>query len=168
MSLRRWFRARLLGSDAEGNDVPPSAALVGALIGREPPRVRALGEYDARSFPPDLADQLRRREEVAAELRRLGVAGRQARVEAIPRLQKLLRIYPHPLAYELLIHAYVDAGRFDEAKGVAFAARERRAQCARSAYPEIRLETDRLREWTSAEIDEMRTEHQGRQPAAEH
>jgi tetratricopeptide (TPR) repeat protein len=158
----------MLGSDAEGDDVPPSSALVGALIGREAPRVRALGEYDASSFPPDLADQLRRREEVAAELRRLGVADRKARVEAIPRLQKLLRVYPHPLAYELLIHAYVDAGRYDEAKGVAFAARERRAQCARSAYPEIRVETDRLREWTSADIDEMRTDHQSRKPTAEH
>ena len=167
MGIRRWLRRRLLGSDAEGNDVPPSSALLGALVGREEPRVRALGDYDAKSFPPDLADLLRRREEVAAELRRLDLVDRQARVAAIPRLQKLLRTYPHPLAYELLIHAYVDAGRYDEAKGVAFAARERRAQCARSAYPEIRVETDRLREWTSAEIDEMRTDVEGRQQTAD-
>jgi hypothetical protein len=157
MRIRRWFRSVLLGSDAEGNDVPPSAALVGTLLRREEPRVRSLGEYDATSYPAELADQLRRREEVAAELRRLDVAARAARVAAIPQLQQLLRRYPHPLAYELLIHAYVDAGRFEEAKGVAFAARERRSECARSPHPEIRAETDRLREWTAAEIDEIRS-----------
>lgn len=137
-----------------------------SLLGRDEPRTRALGEYDAGTFPADLADLLRRREEVAAQLRRVDVADRQARIAAIPRLQKLLRTYPHPLAYELLIHAYVDAGRFDEAKGVAFAARERRAECARSAYPEIRVETERLREWTSEEIDEMREEQEVRQGTA--
>lgn len=137
-----------------------------SLLGRDEPRTRALGEYDAGTFPAELADLLRRREEVAAQLRRLDVADRQARIAAIPHLQKLLRAYPHPLAYELLIHGYVDAGRFDEAKGVAFAARERRAECARSAYPEIRVETERLREWSSAEIDEMQSEQEVRQGSA--
>lgn len=146
--------------------MPPGGALVDSLLGRDEPRTRALGEYDSSTFPAELADLLRRREEVAAQLRRLDVADRQARVAAIPRLQKLLRTYPHPLAYELLIHAYVDAGRYDEAKGVAFAARERRAECARSAYPEIRVETERLREWTAGEIDEMRDERESRQRTA--
>lgn len=156
----------MLGSDAEGDDVPPGSALVGSLLGREQPRLRALGDYDADSFPAELADLLRRREEVAAQLRRLDVTERASRIAAIPDLQKLLRAYPHPLAYELLIHAYLDAGRFDEAKGVAFAARERRMECARSAYPEIRVETDRLREWSSEEIEEMRVEHDSRQRTA--
>lgn len=155
MSIRRWFRSRLLGKDAEGDDVPPSSALVGTLLGREEPRVRSLGDYDADSFPAELADLIRRREEVAAELRQVDVADRSARIAAIPRLQELLRKYPHPLAYELLIHAYVDAERYDQAKGMAFAARERRVECARSPYPEIRAEIDRLREWTPAEIDEI-------------
>ena len=63
--------------------------------------------------------------------------------------------------YELLIHAYMDAGRFDEAKGVAFAARERRQECARSPHPEIRAETERLQAWDPAEIDQMRAEYEG-------
>lgn len=155
MSIRRWFRSRMLGKDAEGDDVPPSAALVGTLLNREEPRARSLGDYDASSYPTELADLLRRREEVAAELRRVDVADRAARIAAIPRLQELLRKYPHPLAYELLIHAYVDAERYDQAKGMAFTARERRLECQRSPYPEIRAETDRLREWTPAEIDEI-------------
>lgn len=156
MSIRHWFRNRMLGSDAEGDDVPPSASLVNTLLGRDQARVRSLGDYDARSYPGELADLLRRRAEVASALLRIDVADRQARIEAIPELQKLLRKYPHPLVYELLIHAYLDAGRFDEAKGVAFAARERRMECARSPHPEIRSETDRLREWTQEEIDEIR------------
>lgn len=147
----------MLGADAEGDDVPPGAAIVGSIFGREEPRVRSLGDYDAASFPPELAELIRRREEVAAALRRMDVIDRAARIEAIPRLQKLLKIYPHPLAYELLIHAYVDAERYDEAKGLAFAARQRRMECSRSPYPEIRAETDRLREWTPAEIEEIRS-----------
>ena len=58
------------------------------------------------------------------------------------------------------MHAYADAGRFDEAKGIAFAARERRAECERSPYPEIRSETEHLHAWTSEEVDAMRAERQ--------
>ena len=86
------------------------------------------------------------------------VADEKARIESIPRLRELLRVYPHPLVYEMLIQSYMDADRFDEAKGVAFAARERRQECARSPYPEIRAETDRLREWKQEEIEELRAE----------
>ena len=74
---------------------------------------------------------------MASELLKIDIADPDARVAAIPRLKELLRRYPHPLAYETLIHAYVDAGRYDEAKGVAFAARERRNECARSSHPEM-------------------------------
>ena len=59
-------------------------------------------------------------------------------------------------------HAYVDAGRYDEARGVAFAARERRQECARSPYPEIRSETDSLRAWDTDDIDALRREIEDR------
>jgi hypothetical protein len=161
MGLRRWFRDQVLGGDSEGNDIPPNASLLNAMLGKDEERVRSLGEYDANTYPRDLAELIRRREEVANDLLRIDVASRDARVEAIPRLQQLLRKYPHPLVYEMLIHAYIDAGRFDEAKGVAFAARERRQECARSPHPEIRGETERLRAWDPGEIDEMRAELEG-------
>lgn len=162
MGVRHWFRQRMLGDDAEGNDVPPGVALLNSVLNREQTGPRALGEYDSGSYPPELVELLRRRENVASEVLTMDVTDREARVAAIPRLQKLLREYPHPLVYELLIHGYVDAGRYDEAKGVAFAARERRQECARSDYPEIRAETDRLREWSSEEIDHLREERQKR------
>ncbi len=144
--------------------MPPSTSLFHAMMGRDEERVRSLGEYDATSYPQELAELIRRRAEVSAELLRIDVASRDARVESIPQLQKLLRRYPHPLVYEMLIHAYLDAGRFDEAKGVAFAARERRHECARSPHPEIRAETERLNAWDPKDIDEMRAEMEG--PAA--
>jgi hypothetical protein len=128
------------------------------ILGRDQERVGSLGEYDSGSYPTDLAELLRLRSEVSEDVLRVDVADRAARVEAIPRLQQLLRQYPHPLVYELLIQSYVDAGRFDEAKGVAFAARERRLECARSPHPEIRSETDRLRAWDPEEIEHLRTE----------
>lgn len=158
MGIRHWFRKQMLGADAEGDDVPPHASLVNTLLGREEARVRSLGEYDRTSYPGELAEVLRRRSEVARQLLTVDVADRAARIEAIPRLRELLRAYPHPLAYEMLIQAYVDAGRFDEARGVAFAARERRAECARSPHPEIRAETERLEEWTPEEVDALREE----------
>src|SRR5690606_8421434 len=110
----------------------------------------------------ELAEILRKREEVAAELLGLRLTEREARAAAIPRLHELLRRYPHPLAYEALIHAYLDAERFDEARGVAFAARERRAECERSPYPEIRMEVEGLRAWTPEEVDELREEREAR------
>jgi hypothetical protein len=163
MGIRHWLRDRLIGDDAEGTDVPPGASLVNSALGREVERVRSLGEYDAASYPRELSELLQRREVVARELLQMDVADRQARVEAIPRLRELLRTYPHPLVYELLIHAYLDADRYDEAKGVAFAARERRMECARSEHPEIRAEIARLREWTTEEVDALRAEREGRQ-----
>lgn len=157
------MRDQLLGDDAPGDDLPPSGAIVNSALGREREPVRSLGEYDIDSYPQDLAELLRRRTEVSRELLQVDVTDREARMAAVPRLRELLRVYPHPLAYELLISAYVDMGRFDEAKGLAFAARERRLACLRSDHPEIRAEVDRLREWSSDEIDELRLEREARQ-----
>ncbi|MEX0912311.1 MAG: hypothetical protein WD031_02695 [Gemmatimonadota bacterium] len=145
----------MLGGDAEGGDVPPHSALVTTLLGRKEERRRSLGDYDSASYPVELRELLSRREEVARELLQMGITNAEKRIEAIPRLRELLRIYPHPLAYETLIHAYIDAGRFDEAKGVAFAARQRRLECAGSEHPEIRAEIERLHEWSSEDVEEL-------------
>ena len=158
MSLRRWMREQMLGGDAEGNDVPPHGSLVNTALGRERQAPRSLGEYDAETFPRDLADIIRRRGEVTAALMRIDITDPAERVAAIPKFKELLQRYPHPLVYESLIHAYVDAGRYDEARGVAFAARERRQECARSPYPEIRSEIDSLRAWDPGDIDALRQE----------
>lgn len=162
MSLRRWIRGQMLGDDIEGNDVPPRGSLMNSALGRETEQKGSLGEYDAQSFPTDLADALRLRSEVAAALMRLDITDPAARAASVPELKQLLQRYPHPLVYETLIHAYVDAGRFDEARGVAFAARERRHECERSPHPEIRAETDRLREWKPEDVDALREEIEGR------
>lgn len=162
MGLRHWFRDRLAGVDAEGDDIPPTTALLNALLGRDEERVRSLGEYDAGSYPSDLRELLARREEVTRSLLGLDITDREARIAAVPQLRELLRKYPHPLVYETLINAYLDSGRFDEAKGVAFAARQRRVECARAEHPEIRAEIDSLREWTPEEIEELRREHEGK------
>jgi hypothetical protein len=156
MTLRRWFRERMLGDDPGGDDGPPGSALMNTLLGREGERSRSLGEYDSRNYPAELRELLTRREEVALELLRLDITTPSGRVEAVPALRALLRKYPHPLVYETLIHACIDAGRFDEAKGVAFAARQRRMECMASEHPEIRAEVQHLQEWDIAEIDEMR------------
>lgn len=161
MGIRHWLKRRLVGGTSEG-DVPPNAALMDTVLRREPERVRSLGEYDADSYPADLAELLRRRAEVAERLLRIDVADRQARIDAIPELREMLRTYPHPLVYEMLIQAFIDAGRYDEAKGVAFAAQARRLECARSEHPEIRAEIDHLREWTTEEVERLRQEHQAR------
>lgn len=158
MSLRRWIREQMLGDEAEGNDVPPRGSLMHSALGRETEQPRSLGEYDAKSYPVDLAEVLRRRAEVANAFMRIDVTDPAARAAAIPQLKELLRQYPHPLVYESLIHAYVDAERYDEARGVAFAARERRQECARSPHPEIRAEIDRLREWKPEDVDALRQE----------
>lgn len=158
MSLRRWFRERIVGDDSEGGDLPPRSVLLNTLLGRDPERVRSLGEYDEESYPPELREQLERRTEVMQELLGLEITSAKKRIDAIPKLKELLRKYPHPLAYETLINAYIESERFDEAKGVAFAAKQRRAECAISQYPEIRSEIDSLREWTSADIDDYAQE----------
>jgi hypothetical protein len=155
MGLRHWLRQHLGVSD-ENEDTPPGRSLMSALWGRDEERVHALGEYDAGSYPRDLAELLARREAVSQQLLELDISSRDARVAAIPRLRELLRGYPHPLVYETLIHAYIDDGRFDEARGVAFAARERRFECRRSEYPEIRSEVDHLSEWTPEEVEQLR------------
>jgi hypothetical protein len=161
MGIRHWFRSRMLGEDEIGDDDgAPGGSLFSTLLGREEERIPSLGEYTAETYPRELAELLRRRTRVTQELLSLDITDPAARIAAIPRLQTLLREYPHPLAYETLIHAYADAGRFDEAKGVAFAARERRKECTRSPHPEIRAEVDRLHEWAPEDIDEMRREHE--------
>lgn len=156
MGLRHWLRQQMAG-DLEGEDVPPGTSLLNTLWGREEQRLHALGEYDATTYPRDLSELLARREEVTSELLGIDIADPEARVEAIPRLREMLRTYPHPLVYETLIHAYVDAGRYDEAKGVAFAARERRIECSRSEYPEIRSEIEHLSEWGPDDIEDLRS-----------
>lgn len=139
MGIRQWFR--------ENSD---------SLLGRDEKHSGSLGEYDSTSYPAELREQLQRREEVTRRLLSLDITNREARIEAIPQLRDLLAKYPHPLAYETLIHAYIDAGRFDEAKGVAFAAKQRRTECSRSEYPEIRSEVDRLSEWSPEDIEELK------------
>lgn len=158
MGVRQWLKARMAEDSASGGDVPPGASLMQTLMGREVERTRALGEYDAGSYPAELSERLRRRQEVTEELLLMDIADPEARIAAIPRLQAMLHRYPHALVYETLIHAYLDADRFDEAKGVAFAARERRGECARSPYPEIRAETAHLHEWTVDEVEQLRDE----------
>lgn len=160
MSLRRWVREQMLGADPEGNDPPPRGSVMNSVPGpgREEERLRSLGEYDSATYPVDLAELLRTRGEVLQEFMRLDVTTPESRIAAIPRLKELLRRYPHPLLYESLIHAYLDAGRYDEARGVAFAARERRHECEASPYPEIRAETNGLREWKPEEVDRLREE----------
>ena len=166
MGIRHWIRKRLAEQAENGEeDVAPSGSIINAIFGREPPTLHALGEYDHETYPDELEELLRRRAQVAHELMEMDLTSRKARVEAIPQLQALLRTYPHPLAYETLIHAYVDAARWDEARGAAFAARERRTQVARSPYVEIRCEIDRLNEWTPEEIDLVRAEREGTAPA---
>jgi pentatricopeptide repeat protein len=158
MGLRSWFKERMLGDTADGDDLPPGSALMNTLLGRGVERRRSLGEYDSSSYPPDLRELLNRREEVARELLTIDITDPEVRASSIPKLRELLRKYPHPLVYETLIHACIDAGRFDEAKGVAFAARQRRIECARADHPEIRGEIESLREWDSEEIDQLQRE----------
>ena len=141
-------------------ELPRHASAMHALFGDDEPRAPTLGEFDAESYPDDLADLLRRRAQVLAALLDLDLSAAESRRQAIPALQALLRQYPHPLLYEALIHGYVDAGRWDEARGLTFAARNRRAECERSHFPEIRSELDHLRPWTAEDVDELRHERE--------
>jgi hypothetical protein len=161
MGLRQWLRERMLEEDGGTGDVPPGSPLLQAVLGREEP-VRALGEFTAATYPPALADVVRRREEVAAELMRMQLGDAEVRRAAVPRLQELLHRYPHPLAYEALILAYVQDARWEEARGAAFAARERRLECEQSPWPELRAECDRLRAWSPEDVDVLRDEREGR------
>jgi hypothetical protein len=155
MGLRRWMREK--AATREGDDENEQTYLR-SLLGRGSERVRSLGEYDRESYPPELLELLKRRQAVADALLEVDIADPEARMAAVPRLKELLRTYPHPLVYELLILAALDAGKFDEAKGVALAAHNRRDECARSPYVEIQGEIEHLRDWNPEEIEKMRPE----------
>jgi hypothetical protein len=164
MGIRQWLRKRMLEEEQErSGELPAARSLFQSIFGREakePPH--ALGEYTAKTYPQEMAELLRRREEVAQALMRMNLTDPKVRRESVPQIKEQLRKYPHPLAYESLILAYIDLERWDDALGVAFAARERRRECARSDYPEICAETSRLREWTPQDIEELRAEREGR------
>ena len=160
MGLRSWIRTRMADTQ-DHSDPSPVKALVYSIVGRDGETPHALGEYTADTYPAEVAEQLRRRGEVAAALRTMDLASRDGRAQAVSRLKELLRVYPHPLAYEALVLAYVDQCRWDEARGVAFAARERRWEVEHSPFPEIRAEVDRLKRWTPEDVEELRREAVG-------
>lgn len=162
MGIRYWLKKRIGDAVNEDGNLPMHLSLLHSIFGSDEPTPRALGEYDHKTYPAELQELLRRRDDVAQALMEMDLTSRSGRIEAIPRLRELLRTYPHPLAYETLINAYVDAGRWDEARGAAFAARERRVEVSRSPFSEIRSETDRLNEWTPEEVDALRQEREGR------
>jgi pentatricopeptide repeat protein len=166
MSIRDWLAQRIL-DNSEGNAKGSDSFLARIVFGKEEPRQRALGEFDAKSYPPELVEQLRRRAEVTDAVLAMDFTTARARQDAILPLQQLLLRYPHPVVYEALIHAYVDSGRWDEARGIAFAARERRLEVERSTFPEIRSEIDRLKAWTPADVDAIRAERTAAVPAPE-
>ena len=157
MGLRSWIRTRMADTQ-DHSDPSPVKALVYSIVGRDEETPHALGEYTADTYPAEVAEQLRRRGEVAAALRTMDLGSRDGRAQGVSRLKELLRVYPHPLAYEALILAYVDQCRWDEARGVAFAARERRWEVEHSPFPEIRFEVDRLKTWTPEDVEELRLE----------
>jgi hypothetical protein len=161
MGLRKWMHRRMSKFDGQP-EIPPVTGVAQGFLSREAPREPTLGEYDSDSYPEPLAERLRRRALVTEALLQLDLTTADDRVAAIPRLQALLRDYPHPLLYEALINAYLDAGRWDDARGAIHAARDRRRSCERSPFPEIRAETDRLREWSTDEVDEVRRERETR------
>lgn len=158
MGLRDWIRKRMADTVDDEGDSPPVASLVYSVLGNDEEAQHALGEFTAETYPGQLANVLRRRQDVAAELMRMGIGSAENRRNAIPKLQELLRKYPHPLAYEALILAYAEQKRWDEAKGVAFAARERRWEVEHSPFPEIRSEVARLKAWTPEDVEELRRE----------
>jgi hypothetical protein len=157
MGLRDWMQRRMAQYDGRA-ELPAHARLMHAWFTEDRPRPAGEGGFGADGFPAELADTLLRREQVTAELLQMELTTAAGRIEAIPRLQQLLQRYPHPVVYDALILGYADAGRWDHARGVAFAARDRRRECAGSPYAEIRAETDRLRDWTAEDVDELRRE----------
>jgi hypothetical protein len=161
MGLRDWIRKRMAETVDDDGDAPPVASLMYSVLGKDEEAPHALGEFTADTYPGQLANVLRRRQDVAAELMRMGIGSPAVRREAIPRLQELLRRYPHPLAYEALILAYAEQKRWDEARGVAFAARERRREVEHSPFPEIRSEIARLTAWDPEEVETLRREALG-------
>lgn len=160
MGLRSWIRARTADTQDHA-DPSPVKSLVYSIVGRDEASPHALGEYTADTYPAEVAERLRRRAAVAAELRAMDLGSRDGRAQAVSRLKELLREYPHPLAYEALVLAYVDQCRWEEARGVAFAARERRWEVEHSPFPEVRAEVDRLKAWTPDDVEELRREASG-------
>jgi hypothetical protein len=156
MGLRDWMQRRMAVYDGRAH-LPTHASLMHRWFTDDRP-----GEASAAPPPPAVVDALRRREEVSETLLEMDLASASSRIAALPRLRELLRLYPHPVVYEALILTYADAGLWDEARGIAYAARDRRRECERSPYPEIQMEIDRLREWTAADVEELRRE---REPA---
>lgn len=114
-----------------------------------------LGDWSPAAVPDELREQLRRREEVTRALLALEVATPPQRIAAIPRLLELLQRYPHPLVYGLLVQAYIDAGRCEEAKGTAFAAQQRRVAVRHSPYEAIRAEEAQLGTWSPEEVERL-------------
>jgi hypothetical protein len=161
MGLREFIRKRMAEKIDVAGDAPPVAALVYSVVGTDEETPHALGEYTSATYPADLAEALRRRERVAAELRSMDLATADGRLRGLERIRELLRTYPHPLAYEALILAYVDQGRWDEARGVAFAARERRWEVEHSPHPEVRAEIARLNAWSVEDVETLRREAAG-------
>jgi len=160
MALRDWIRKRMAEAAEEGGSSPVSS-LVYSALGKDEEQVHALGEYTSATYPSALADAVRRRNEVAAELRRMDIGTETGRRESAPRIVELLQTYPHPLAYEALILTYVEQRRWEDARGVAFAARERRREVEQSPWPEVRGEVDRLKAWSVEDVEELRREAAG-------
>jgi pentatricopeptide repeat protein len=145
MSIREWLKQRITHSAGSGEGT--DSFLNRLVFGKETPQQRSLASTTSARIRPSwwTSPPPRRGDD---EVMEMDFTTAQARRDAIPELQRLLHKYPHPVLYEALIHAYADSGRWDEARGVAYAARERRLECSRSTYPEIRSEIDRLKEWS--------------------
>ena len=75
MGLRTWIRARMADTQEHG-DASPAKALLYAIVGRDDAAPHALGEYTADTYPAEVAERLRRRAAVAAELRGMELATR--------------------------------------------------------------------------------------------
>jgi hypothetical protein len=166
MGIRYWLKKRMSDAVNEDGNLPLHVSILHSIFGGDEPTPRALGEFDQKTYPREIRELLERRDDVAQELMEMDLHTRRERIDAIPRLRGLLRTYPHPLVYETLINAYIDDKRWDEARGAAFAARQRRVEVSRSPYSEIRAETDRLNEWTPEEVDALREESDARAAAA--
>jgi len=162
MGIRQWLRQQIRERAGENGELPAGASFLYGLTEDELEKMHALGEFTALTYPQQLAELLRRRGDVTAELMTMDLGNKDARRAAIPRLQELLHRYPHPLAYDALILAYVDQARWDNARGAAFAARERRLECESSPWPEIRTECGALKAWAPEDIEPIRLEHEGR------
>lgn len=160
MALRDFIRRRMAQAAEEGAGAPV-ASLLHSVLGPGEQPAHALGEYTAATYPTELAELLRRREQVAQELLATDLTSAQARRQAEPRLLEMLKVYPHPMAYEALLLAYVDQARWEEAAGVAFAARERRWEVEHSPHPEIRAEVGPLKACSPEDVEAMRLERQG-------